>query len=218
MAGIGRILALAAIGLLVSSCGSRFGGRIPSLPASPTRPVAQRPLGPMTLEPGQTAPAPGQQAANDAANTGEKVAGVEGGTGDAAAATDAADGATSAAGLAGGAAADGSGAVTALATPPADANSSVKLGRADLLGGWKITSDTDQCQLFMNLTSWKGGYRATTRGCSSPALQNISAWDLNGRQVTLKDGNGAAIATVFPTEAERFSGQTAGGSKLSVFR
>src|SRR5262249_24090747 len=50
-------------------------------------------------------------------------------------------------------------AMTAPATPGA------ALGRTDLLGGWTITATGDSCQLFMTLTSWTGGYRASTRGC-----------------------------------------------------
>ena len=45
------------------------------------------------------------------------------------------------------------------------------VGRTDLLGGWTITSGGDSCQLFMTLTSWTGGYRASTRGCNSDRPQ-----------------------------------------------
>jgi len=205
MPRIGRFSTLAAA-LLLTACGGLTGPRIRSLPATPTQPVTQGTLGPMTLErsaPGQ--PAPGQLDAS-----GQPVAGLENETVEPGVDGDTADG------LAG--TAQGGNRVAALGTPPADADTSAKLGRSDLLGGWKIASGADQCQLFMNLTSWKGGYRATTRGCTSPALQNISAWDLNGQQVTLKDANGAAIGSVFPTNTGRFSGQTAGGSQLAFFR
>jgi hypothetical protein len=37
------------------------------------------------------------------------------------------------------------------------------IGRGDLAGGWKITTPSDSCQLFMTLTSWSGGYRASTK-------------------------------------------------------
>ncbi|MEM1044836.1 MAG: AprI/Inh family metalloprotease inhibitor [Pseudomonadota bacterium] len=190
-----------AAALLVSGCGNFMGSRVSSLPASPTQPVAQQPLGPMTLDPGTT----GTTTNPD-------------GTAVADAAANADDAAASADGLAGAPGQDGSSAVAALSTPPADADANANVGRADLLGGWKISSGPERCQLFMNLTSWQGGYRATTRGCSSPALQNIAAWDLNGSQVTLKDSNGAAIGTVYPTQSGAFSGQTAGGKELAFSR
>lgn len=205
MAHIGRIMMLTAAALLVASCGGLGGSRLRPLPATPTQPVAQQPLGPLTTDPARTA------AGDQVENTENKVADLEDD------ANKTTDDAATAAGLAAGTT-QGGNKVAALGTPPADADGGAKIGRADLLGGWKIASGGEQCQLFMNLTSWKGGYRASTRGCNSPALKNISAWDLNGKQVTLKDGNGAAIGSVFPTNSGRFSGQTAGGRQLAFFR
>lgn len=206
MARIGRTMMITAAALLVASCGGLGGPRLRPLPATPTKPVAQQPLGPLSSDPAQTA------AGQEAENAENKVADLEDD------ANKTTDDAATAAGLAGDTAQNSGNQVAALGTPPADADGGAKIGRADLLGGWKIASGGEQCQLFMNLTSWKGGYRASTRGCNSPALKNISAWDLNGKQVTLKDGNGAAIGSVFPTNSGRFSGQTAGGRQLAFFR
>jgi len=202
MTRTGTIITLTATALVLVGCNGLGGPRLRPLPATPTQPVAQQPLGPLSLEPGQTAGdlTPEQRAAN--AENGVEQLNEDGTTAD---------------GLAGDANQSGN-QVAALGTPPPNADSGAKIGRADLLGGWKIASGGEQCQLFMNLTSWKGGYRASTRGCNSPALKNISAWDLNGKQVTLKDGNGAAIGSVFPTNKSRFSGQTAGGRQLAFFR
>ncbi|MEM8812552.1 MAG: protease inhibitor Inh/omp19 family protein [Pseudomonadota bacterium] len=208
MGRMGPAVTLLLAGFFLAGCGGlgNVGGqRVSSLPPSPTEPVAQRPLGPMTLEPDQQQ---GTEAEGEGEQNQEETA--EEGTED--------ESGTSAEGLAEGQTPEEGTAVAALSTPPPDADSSVKLGRADLLGGWQLASGAESCQLFMNLTSWQGGYRATTRGCSSPALQNISAWDLNGQQVTLKDGNGAAIGTVFPTGSGQFAGQTAGGQRLAFSR
>lgn len=201
MTRFGRYLALMSGCMLLAACGGMTGPRVASLPASPTKEVDRRTLGPMTLDPARSAPAQ-TAAATDPAAAGEEPTGEDG---------------TTAEGLAQGAGQGGTG-VAALGTPPPNADTAAQLGRSDLLGGWKIASGPDQCQLFMNLTAWQGGYRATTRGCSSPALQNIAAWDLNGNQVTLKDGNGAAIGSAFPTGNERFAGQTAGGQQIAFFR
>lgn len=97
------------------------------------------------------------------------------------------------------------GVAVAEAPPPSAATT---VGRTDLLGGWKISSGADSCQLFMTLTTWSGGYRANTRGCTSPQLQKVSAWDLTGKQVTLKGADGSTVATLYGAGAERFSGQT----------
>ncbi len=104
----------------------------------------------------------------------------------------------------------------AAATP---APSAVSVGRTDLLGGWTIASGSDNCQLFMSLTTWTGGYRASTRGCSAPSLAGIAAWDLSGSTVTLKGGDGAStVATLRATSSQNFSGSTADGSGITVSR
>ncbi|QFT65829.1 Protease inhibitor Inh [Labrenzia sp. THAF35] len=98
---------------------------------------------------------------------------------------------------------------------PADAK---EVGRTDLLGGWKITSAGDNCMAFMTLTTWSGGYRANTRGCASPVLSGISAWDLSGNQVVLKDGTGLIVAQLYSSASGQFNGQTSTGSPISLYR
>lgn len=99
------------------------------------------------------------------------------------------------------------------------ASSTVAVGRTDLLGGWALSSGGETCQLFMSLTTWTGGYRASTRGCNSPDLANISAWELNDNTVTLKGGDGAeTVATLTAQEQTRFAGATTTGSGITVSR
>jgi hypothetical protein len=102
-------------------------------------------------------------------------------------------------------------------TPPAAGNAAA-LGRTDLLGGWTIASSGDSCQLFMTLTSWTGGYRASTRGCSSDVLKSISAWNLSGTQVVLAGSGGSPVATLLPSGNSRFDGQTGQGTAVSFYR
>ena len=102
------------------------------------------------------------------------------------------------------------------AAPAAPAASA--LGRTDLLGGWTIVSSGDSCQLFMTLTSWTGGYRASTRGCSSDVLKSISAWNLNGTQVVLAGTGGSPVATLVSSGGSRFDGQTGQGAAVSFYR
>src|SRR5690606_23494376 len=40
------------------------------------------------------------------------------------------------------------------ASPPPDAK---EIGRSDMLGGWTVVSGSDNCKLFMTLTTWSGG-------------------------------------------------------------
>lgn len=107
-----------------------------------------------------------------------------------------------------------SGSQTAMAAPAAGGSA---LGRTDLLGGWTITSAGDSCQLFMTLTSWTGGYRASTRGCTSDILKSISAWNLQGSEVILAGQGGTPLARLASSGNNRFDGQ-AGGQVVSFYR
>jgi hypothetical protein len=104
------------------------------------------------------------------------------------------------------------------ATPTAAAAAPGTLGRTDLLGGWTISSAGDSCQLFMTLTTWAGGYRASTRGCTNAALTTISAWNMDGGQVQLFNDAGATIARLYPASKTLFNGQTEGGGPVTVSR
>jgi hypothetical protein len=100
---------------------------------------------------------------------------------------------------------------------PAGSGVNGGIGRTDLLGGWTITSGSDSCQLFMTLTSWTGGYRASTRGCNSPVLKSISAWNLQGSDVVLAGQSGAPLAHLTSSGNNRFDGQ-ANGQGISFYR
>jgi hypothetical protein len=91
------------------------------------------------------------------------------------------------------------------------------LGRTDLLGGWTISTSADSCQLFMTLTSWTGGYRASTRGCSSDLLKSIAAWDLDGSQVVLAGQGGAPVARLQSSGNNRFDGSATGDAGVVTF-
>ncbi len=106
-----------------------------------------------------------------------------------------------------------------LASNPVAAPSGAQdIGRTDLLGGWELSSAGENCKAFMTLTTWSGGYRANTRGCASPGLTGIAAWDLNGNQVVLKDGTGVIVAQLYSSAPGRFDGQTSTGSPISLYR
>lgn len=92
------------------------------------------------------------------------------------------------------------------------------IGRTDLLGGWTISAAGESCQLFMTLTTWAGGYRASTRGCSNAGLQTVSAWNMEGSQVQLLNDAGTTVARLYPSSKTQFSGQTEGGGPISVSR
>ncbi|PTW62962.1 protease inhibitor Inh [Breoghania corrubedonensis] len=109
----------------------------------------------------------------------------------------------------------GDGAAPTQPAPPAGAP---EIGRTELLGGWTIASGGNACKLFMTLTTWSGGYRANTQGCGGPPLGAISAWDLNGSQIILKDGDGTQLATLYKSGTERYDGRTGSGQPITVSR
>ncbi|MDR3496400.1 MAG: AprI/Inh family metalloprotease inhibitor [Ancalomicrobiaceae bacterium] len=92
------------------------------------------------------------------------------------------------------------------------------IGRGEFVGAWRIASGADNCQLFVSLTSWAGGYRASTKGCNSAELQRISAWDLAGKQVSLKGGDGGILATLSGAGPERFAGTTTSRQAITLSR
>jgi len=106
---------------------------------------------------------------------------------------------------------------TAATTPPTTAGGAA-VGRTDLLGGWTISAAGDSCQLFMTLTTWAGGYRASTRGCKTAPLQTISAWNMEGGQVQLLNDAGSTVARLYPASKTQFTGQTQGGGPVTVSR
>jgi hypothetical protein len=106
------------------------------------------------------------------------------------------------------------GAQTSLDAPGAGAGT---VSRTDLLGGWTVVTQGDSCQLFMTLTSWTGGYRASTRGCNGPLLKSISAWNLQDGQVILAGKGGAPVARLTSSGNNRFDGQ-ANGQVISFYR
>jgi hypothetical protein len=107
---------------------------------------------------------------------------------------------------------------TSALTPPPAPPGGTQLGRTDLLGGWTISTASDSCQLFMTLTTWAGGYRASTRNCTSANLQTVSAWNMEGTQVQLLNDAGTTVARLYPSSNTQFTGQTEGGGPITVSR
>lgn len=95
--------------------------------------------------------------------------------------------------------------------------SGAPLKREGLVGAWKVSSGGGNCQIFMALTKWTGGYRAASRGCPGQAA-DVSAWDVSGSQVVLKDSSGSTVASLNSSGATRYDGQTSGGQPISLYR
>jgi hypothetical protein len=95
--------------------------------------------------------------------------------------------------------------------------SSAPVTREGLVGAWKVTSGGGNCQIFMALTKWTGGYRAASRGCAGQ-VADVSAWDVSGSQVVLKDSSGSTVANLNSSGGTRYDGSTSGGAAISLYR
>ena len=111
---------------------------------------------------------------------------------------------------------DGAGATSATPAPVQTASAS-PVTREGLVGAWRVTSGGGNCQIFMALTQWTGGYRAASRGCPGQ-VADVSAWDVAGNQVVLKDSGGSTVATLNNTGGTRYEGTTSGGQSVSLYR
>lgn len=99
---------------------------------------------------------------------------------------------------------------------PADGGAEVT--QDDLIGVWSATTTSATCSINLSLTNWTGGFRASTRNCGDVQLASLGAWNVEGRQVFLKDGEGNTLARLFRTADTRYAGQLESGQAITVFR
>ena len=90
--------------------------------------------------------------------------------------------------------------------------------RQALVGAWTVSTGGSNCQIFLALTKWSGGYRAASRGCSAAAISDVQAWDVKGSQVVLVNSSGSNAATLFKSTESRYDGSTNGGGAISFSR
>lgn len=102
--------------------------------------------------------------------------------------------------------------------PSSVATTGAPPAKEDLLGQWTIADSTSSCQLNVSLTGWSGGYRASTRNCTSEELKKIGAWNIEGSNVVLKDQAGQPLAALARTGERRFDGSLAIGGAVAILR
>ncbi|MER0236563.1 protease inhibitor Inh/omp19 family protein [Fulvimarina sp. MAC8] len=91
------------------------------------------------------------------------------------------------------------------------------LSRNKVLGAYKVTTAGGNCQIILSLTKWSGGYRAASRGCPG-TVADVSAWDVSGSNVVLRNSGGSQVASLSSTGDSRYDGQTQGGEAISLYR
>ncbi len=99
--------------------------------------------------------------------------------------------------------------------PPKD---SKPLTKEALVGAWTVSTGGSNCQIFLALTKWSGGFRAASRGCSAQAISDVQAWDVKGSQVVLVNSAGSNAATLFKSNDSRYDGSTTSGGAISFSR
>lgn len=92
------------------------------------------------------------------------------------------------------------------------------VSREAMIGRWSVNADGKNCEIFLALTKWSGGYRAATRGCAGSPLGAVQAWDVKDGQVVLVDASGSRAASLGKQTATLYSGAANGGGNVSFTR
>lgn len=109
---------------------------------------------------------------------------------------------------------DAQGGTQVASLPPANAPD---LTPGAVAGVWNASLGGQSCKIATPQTKYGQGYRAGPLRCPGE-LANLSSWSVSGKQLTLFDSAGGAVATLHSTGQGRFNGQTAGGQSVSLSR
>lgn len=102
-------------------------------------------------------------------------------------------------------------------TNPQIAANAMDVKKEQMVGGWKVNAGGGNCDMFLTLTNLGSGSRGGTRGCSGE-LSGMGSWEVDGKQVVLKDRDGNALARLFKSAENRFDGTLTSGQPVSLSR
>lgn len=108
----------------------------------------------------------------------------------------------------------GAGGTQVASLPPETAPT---LTAGSVAGVWNASLGGQSCKIATPQTKFGQGYRAGPLRCPGE-LANLASWAVNGKQLTLYDGSGSTVASLYSSGASRFDGQTSGGQSLSLSR
>ncbi len=103
------------------------------------------------------------------------------------------------------------------AVPPAAPANAPDVTKEAMVGAWKVNAGGGGCQMMLSLTKQASDFRAASLRCPGDAA-NVAAWNVAGKQVVLKDNTGNVVARLYSSGAEKYDGQTAGGTPISFSR
>ena len=115
--------------------------------------------------------------------------------------------------------ADGTGTQVAAVEPETKpVETAQPVSREAMIGAWTVAAGGKNCQIFLALTKWSGGYRAATRGCGGSDIAGVQAWDVKSNRIVLVDASGGQAATLSKTGDTKYAGSTQGGGSISFTR
>ncbi|TIT78538.1 MAG: hypothetical protein E5W57_10715, partial [Mesorhizobium sp.] len=82
---------------------------------------------------------------------------------------------------------------------------------------WNVSVGGQGCKVATPQTKFGAGYRAGPLHCPAP-IDGIKSWNVAGKQLTLYDENGGALARLYSSGGEKFDGQTSSGQPISLTR
>ena len=91
------------------------------------------------------------------------------------------------------------------------------LTAASVAGVWNASVSGQSCKVATPQTKFGAGYRAGPLHCPAP-IDGIKSWNVAGKQLTLYDENGGALARLYSSGGEKFDGQTSSGLPISLTR
>ena len=100
---------------------------------------------------------------------------------------------------------------------PQMAATALDVKKEAMVGNWKVSGGGGNCDMFLTLTNLGGGSRGGTRGCSG-SLTAMGSWEVEGKQVSIKDRSGNVIGRLYKTADSRFDGSLNSGETISLSR
>lgn len=91
------------------------------------------------------------------------------------------------------------------------------LTAGSVAGVWNATVGGQGCKIATPQTKFGQGYRAGPLRCPAP-LDGVKSWNVAGKQLTLYDESGGALARLYSSGGEKFDGQTESGLPISLSR
>jgi Protease inhibitor Inh len=113
------------------------------------------------------------------------------------------------------------GGATASGAPGTQVASAAPSGPDLTVGGvagvWNVNVAGQSCKVATPQTKYGQGFRAGPLRCPGE-VANVKSWNVSGKQLTLYDESGSAVARLFSSGGAGFNGQTSGGSAISLTR